>query len=442
MPRRKVSLPVARPTGRQRVIELLKDLLILVLTCSALFLAGQTPLFTQLRGWVAPPTRTAEPVARQPKEAAEPYGIAVRNSMGLYGAVYDRGQVDRAFDQLSPLLGEAFATAGTPEDLGRRRWETLLESPGVYCVFQGTPSMPILSAWLGQGEGTLTGSAQALLLAWDGEETWLCWREGSSYRRAATQVAYEGRMDLLLESFSPNGAAYAHALAQTDPAYDSIDPDVLVPMTAPQLKGYTVAVPDFVGDGEAMEQLLAALGFQSGVGSAYEAGGGLALNENGDRLRVSSDGSVVFHAGEEPRYPVAALNGHSTAEEAATAAWDLLNRAAAPWKGGELAFVLTGAEETGGSWTVTFHSRLDGVPLQTGTEGWSAQFTVANGQVTDFTLLLRSYTATGETLLFPGQRLAAAAMGAETYRQSGRRLTLCYHDRGSGDLTAGWVAEE
>lgn len=442
MPRRKAPPPVARPTGRQRFIELCKDVLILALTCSALFLAGQTPLFTQLRGWVSPPAKTAEPVTRQLKEAVEPYGVAARNSMGLYGAVYDATQVDRAFGELSPLLGEALSAAGAPETITRRQWERLLEAPGVYCVFQGAPPLQNLSAWLGQGGGTLTGGAQALLLAWDGSQVWLCWREGSSYRRASTQVAYEGHMDLLLESFSPNGVAYAHALAQTDPAYASIDPDVLVPMTAPQLKGYTVSTPDFAGAEEDLEKLLAALGFQSGVSSAYEAGGGLALNENGDRLRVGSDGSVIFHAGEELRYPVAAQNGRSTAEEAVTAAWDLLNRAAAPWKGEELAFVLTGAEETGESWTVTFHSRLNGVPLQTGAESWSAQFTVSNGQVTDFTLLLRSYTATGENLLFPGQRLAAAAMGAETYRQSGRRLTLCYHDRGGGVLTAGWVAEE
>lgn len=442
MPRRKTPPPVARPTGRQRFIELCKDVLILALTCSALFLAGQTPLFTQLRGWVSPPAKTAEPVTRQLKEAVEPYGVAVRNSIGLYGAVYDATQVGRTFGEFSPLLGEALSAAGAPETITRRQWERLLEAPGIYCDFQGAPPLQILSAWLGQGEGTLTGGAQALLLAWDGSQVWLCWRDGSSYRRASTQVVYEGHMDVLLESFSPNGAAFSYTLAQTDPAYEFIDPDVLVPMTAPRPKGYAVASPDLAGEGEALEQLLAALGFQSGVSSAYEAGGGLALNESGDRLRVSSDGSVVFHAGEEPRYPVAAQSGHITAEEAVTAAWELLNRAAAPWKGENMAFVLAGAEETGESWTVTFHSRLDGIPLQTGQEGWSARFTVAAGQVTDFTLLLRGYTATGETLLLPGQRLAAAALGADIYRQSGRRLTLCYHDRGSGVLTADWVAEE
>lgn len=443
MPRRKQTPPVAKPTGRRRFIEIGKDLLIAALTCSALFLAWQTPLATQLRGWVSPAAPAEEPVARQPKEAVEPYGITARNSMGLYGAIYDSDQVDRAFGELSPLLGEAFATAGTPERTTRRQWQALLEAPGVYCAFQGAPSLQVMSAWLGQEVGSLTGNAQALLLGWDGAQVWLCWREGDSYYRAPTRVLYQGRMDAILEGFSPNGAAFAYTLAQTDPAYEPIDPDVLVPMTVSQPRAYTASAPDLAGDQEALEQLLSALGFQSGVGSAYEAVGGLAINEGGDRLRVSSDGTVIFHAGDEPRYPVPTQLDRPTAEEAATAAWTLLGRAAAPWKGDTTVFVLTGAEETGSGWTVTFHSRLEGVPLRTGTEGWTARFTVAGDRVTDFTLTLRSYAPAGEeTTLLPSQRLAAAAMGSESHRQSGRRLTLCYSDTGGGSLTAGWIAEE
>ena len=442
MPRRKEAPPVAKPTGRRRLIEIGKDILIAALTCSAVFLAWQTPLVTQLRGWVAAAPPAVEPVARQPKEAVEPYGIAARNTRGLYGAVYDALQVDRAFGELSPLLGEGFAAAGTPERTTRRQWQAYLEAPGIYCTFQGAPSLSVMSAWLGQGTGSLEGKACALLLAWDGTQVWLSWRDGNDYYRTSTQVHYEGHMDAVLEKFDPNGAAFAYVLAQTDRAYETIDPDVLVPMTAPQPQRYAVSAPDFVGDGEALEQLLTALGFQSGVGSAYEAAGGLAINESGDRLRVSADGGVIFHAGEEARYPVSTQTGRVTAEEAATAAWTLLNRAATPWKGEALDFVLTGTEEGEEGWTVTFHSRLEGIPLQTGTEGWSASFTIADGRVTDFALTLRSYLPTGETALLPGQRLAAAALGAETYQDSGKRLILSYHDTGSSSLAAGWMAEE
>lgn len=440
MGRRKASPPVAKPTGARRLIELGKDLLIVALTCLAVFLTWQTPLTTQLRDLVGQPDQVAQPVSQQPGGAVTPYVLTARNSLGLYGAAYDKELVARAFEQLSPLLGEGLATAGTGERITRRQWQKLLEEPGIYCAFQGTPPLAVLSAWLG-GEGSLEGQAQALLLAWDGSQVWLCWREDARYFRAGTQVAYEGHMDSALESFSPNGAAFASAMAQSDRAYISVDPDVLVSMTAPQPQEYAAAAPDLVRDPEALEQLLGALGFQSGVGSAYEAAGGLAINESGDRLRVSGAGTVLFHAGEEPRYRVAAAADRPTAEEAATAAWELLNRAAAPWKG-ETDFVLTGAEETAEGWIVTFHGRLRGIPLSVGTEGWYASFTVTDQMISDFTVQLRSYTARGWATLLTQERLAAGAMNSPSMQGKGRRLTLCYSDAGSAVLVAGWVAEE
>ena len=441
MMKNKRSPLVARPTKRRRLIELGKDALIEALTCSALFLAWRTPLVTQLRGWVEQPVRAVTATERQPREAVTPYGVAARNSLGLYGAIYDEEQVRRAFEQLSPLLGEGFATAGGPERIVRRQWQELLERPGIYCAFQGAPALSALSAWIG-AEGTPPeGQAQSLLLAWDGSQVKLCWRDEDGYYLCSTGIAYEGHMDSVLEEFNPNGAAFAYTLAQTDEAYASVDPDVLVPMTVLQPKSYGAFSPDLVGSQESLEQLLTALGFQSGVGSAYEVGGGLAINESGDRLRIGGDGTVTFHAGEEIRYPVAHRGEQPTGEEAAMAAWTLLEKAAAPWKG-ETVFVLTGVEETAAGWSVTFYSRLNGIPLRTGAEGRCAAFTVKDGAISDFTLSLRSYESTGETLLIPGQRLAAAAMNASLYQNSGRRLTLSYIDGGGAFLTAGWTAEE
>ena len=429
---------VAKATGKRRVLEIGKDLLIAALTCSAVFLALQTPMASQVRGWVTPPAPTSQPVAQQRSEALMPYGIAARNSLGLYGASYDQALVGQVFEQLSPYLGEALATAGAPEKMTRRQWQALLDAPGFYCVFQGTPPLAAFSTWLGDGEA-LTGKAQSLLLAWDGSGVWLAWRDGSDFYRAQTQVDYEGHLAAALEGFSPNGAAFAYALARTDETYGTLDPDVLVLITAPQPQVYTAASPDFVGDGEALEQLLKALGFQSGVGSAYEAGGDLAINESGDRLRVSSGGTVTFRAGEDARYPVASAGSRPRMEEAALQSWDLLNQAAAPWKG-ETVFVLTGAEETAGGWIITFHGRLNGVPLLTGREGWCASFTVTGQAITDFTLTLRTYTSSGVTSLVPGERLAAAARRARP--GNGRRLTLCYSDSGGPTLIAGWVSED
>lgn len=434
---RKKGPQVAARTPRRKLIELGKDILIVALTCSAVYLAGLTPMMTQLRSWMAPPAPTAQAQPRQARDSVLPYSVAVRNSLGLYGASYDQATVERVFSQLSPLIGEALTTASAPESITPVQWRQLLDCEGVYCRFQGQVPLEALAAWLGEGSA-LTGGAETVALGWDGEGVWLGWQEGDAYYRTRTQMSYSGHMSGALEEFSPNGAAFAYTIRETDRTYDTLDPYVLVTATTQRPMTYTASSPDLIGDADALDALLEALGFRSGAGSAYEAAGERAINENGDRLRINAAGRVVFHAGEEERYPVPGLGEAAAAQEAALAAWELLNRAVEPWKG-ESAYVLTGAEETEKGWKVTFQPRLGGIPVHAGESGWCAQFTVEGRRITDFTIDLRSYTSTGTTSLVTSERLAAAALKSQ---ESSGQLRLRYTDNGVSPLSAGWVAEE
>lgn len=434
---RKKGPQVAARTLRQKLIELCKDVLILALTCSAIYLAGMTPMMTQLRSWMTPPAPTAQSQPRQARDSVIPYSVAVRNSLGLYGVSYDKTMVERAFSQLSPLIGEALSTASAPESITSAQWRQLLDCEGVYCQFQGKMPLEALAAWLGDGSD-LTGGAETVALGWDGERVWLGWQEGDAYYRAPTQMSYPGHMSGALEEFSPNGAAFAYTIRETDRTYDTLDPYVLVTATIQRPMTYAVSSPDLIGDADALSTLLEALGFRSGAGSAYEAAGERAINENGDRLRINAAGRVVFHAGEEERYPVSTVGETTAAQEAALAAWELLNQAVEPWKG-ECTYVLTGVEETEKGWKVTFQPRLEGIPVHAGESGWCAQFTVEGRRITDFIIDLRSYTSTGTTSLVTSERLAAAALKGQ---KSSGQLKLRYTDNGSATVTAGWVAED
>ena len=435
---RKEGPRVAARTKRQRLVELGKDILILALVCSAVYLAGMTPMMNQLRSWMAPPVPTAQAQPRQARDSVVPCGVAIRNGLGLYGISYDETLVERAFAQVSPLLGRALTTAAETESITSSQWQQLLDGEGVYCQFQGDPPLEALSAWLGEG-GALTGSVQAMVLGWDGSTAWLAWQSGGARYRARTQVSYSEHMSTVLNEFSPNGAAFVYTLRENDETYSVLDPYVLVAMASQRPMTYTALSPDFIGDGGAVETLLGAIGFRSGAGSAYEAAGERAINENGDRLRVNAAGRVVFHAGEESRYPVSASGESATTAEAALAAWEVLNRAAAPWKGEEV-FILTGVERTEGGWRVNFQSRLHGIPVHAGAEGWCAQFTVEGRRITDFTIDLRAYASTGGTGLVTSERLAAAALQSQTAR--GQKLKLCYTDNGASTVTAIWMAED
>lgn len=434
MNRRNVP-PVARPTGPRLLVELGKDLLIVLLTCSALFLAAQTPMANHLRGWVAPPEPTEAAPVRS-GQLISPYAMSVRNDMGLYGVSYDELSVDRTFERFSSLLGEAISAADAPEAISSARWRALLDSPGVCWIFQGCPPLAALSDRLNIAD-ELPGFARSLLLAWDGQQMWLAWQEESAFYRASTAVSYEGHLASALDDFSPNGAAFAYTLSE-DEAYDALDPYVLVTMTAPQPKVYTALSPDLTVEGEDLNRLLTSLGFLSSPEASYETALGLAVTESGDRLLLTSAGEVTFRAGEETRYPVRE-RGTLTPLEAARTAGELLSQATSPWSG-DRSYVLTGVKATDAGWEVTFHTQLNGVPVLTAGDGWSARFLLENGRISEFHFTLRTYTPTEETTVLPHQRLAAAAMRSLP-RGSGR-LMLCYSDNRSQTLTAGWVTVE
>jgi len=427
---------VARPTGARRLIELGKDILIAALTVSTVFLALQTPMADQLRGWVAPPAPVSGTTGQQSGRVVTPYALAVRSDGELYGVSYDDAAVARVFDQLSPYLGEALTAATAAEAATSRQFQRLLESPGFTCVFQGRPTLEALASSLNCGTA-LTGEAQALTLALDGGTVWLGWRSGDRLYRAAT--ALDGDADLFdaLDGYSPNGAAFAYTLSGSDAAYAALSPWELVTMTTPQPQVYTAATPDFSGDAAALGDLLSALGFLSGADAAYETAGGLAVSENGDRLQISRSGEIAFRAGEEARFPVS--GGDTGQGGAVQCAWEVLRRAAGTWEG-EAAFVLSAVTPTGRGWELLFQSALDGIPVLTGENGWCARFAVADGRVTDFTLIPRSYTAAGETSLVTSPRLAAAAL--RSLEGSTGQLILCYTDNRSATVTAGWLSQE
>lgn len=439
MARRRDTPPVARPAGKRFFIELGKDILIVALSCSAILLAWQTPMISHLRGWVTPATQTAGPTVVQSGQAVTPYAVAVRNHLGLYGVSYDEGTVGRVFDSFSPHLRQALASAGDVVSMSPEQWRSMLEAPGVCCLFQGSPSLTALAASLG-GESAPEGAGRMVVLCRLMGRMWLGWQEGKDLYRAPVALGDEEGWQGALDDYGPNGAAYAYDLAAQDDAYDALDPWVLISLAPSQPTVYAASTPDFISDATALGDLLASLGFLSGADAAYETAGGLAISENGDRLQVSRAGEILFRAGEETRYPAGGrARGVPGEREAVLSAWEVLTRCAESWKeAGE--FVLTATAAVDNGWEITFQTRLAGVPVLMGEKGWCARFLVAEGKVTEFTVYPRTYVETEEVSLIATPRLAAAALRSLPGNRG--KLLLCYTDNRSAALTAGWLCEE
>ena len=166
-------------------VELLKDVLISLLTISALWLAAQTPLVPPLRGLLREEGRQTAPgqvqgdsrssgalpmamVANIPVGAGLPDSFSVpEGTEGIRcGLQYDQAACQELFQQVAGSLVEALSSAGEPERIGRQQWESALTSSlGVYMDFQGQIPMPVLAGWLSGGDTPLTATVRRMVLA-------------------------------------------------------------------------------------------------------------------------------------------------------------------------------------------------------------------------------------------------------------------------------------
>ena len=97
---------------KHRLIEWGKNLVILCLTVSALWLITESPFYVgsplekRVNEFLASDTENLSETTLL-SAAAQPLYVAVVSAEGRYGAKYDANTVRSVFDGLAPLLGEA-----------------------------------------------------------------------------------------------------------------------------------------------------------------------------------------------------------------------------------------------------------------------------------------------------------------------------------------------
>lgn len=423
----------------RRLWEAGKSLLILLLSLSALFLAGQVflnsgtapvGLLSSAPGASSAPT--PDPLGSV--GVARPVRMAVNNANGRYGVQYDDAAVDELFDSLGGLLGEALGSAQEPVRTNRRAWEAALQRRGVYYEFPSAVPLSLAAAWLSDGGNAslLTAEASRLLLveSESGDAVHLYYVDASdgSYYTCETVVLF---LDLP-DNYIPNGATFAFLQPER---YSGLDPDTLILSDPPSPPIYQAADSLDLGDTASRNALLRSLNFFPQSNAIYPAADGWSVRDGGDTLRLTSSGTVVYHAGDgEPRYPVP--QGASRAELVELTG-ELVWNAMAPYCGAARIY-LSGITQSRDAYTLTYSYTLSGAEVQLGREGWCAQFTVYNGQITDYTLRLRRYSATAETATLLPEYQAMAAMDA--MGAAGRKLLLRYYDGGTGSTAPSWIA--
>lgn len=442
-------MDMRKPRARRRqALEWVKNLLIVLLVLSALYLAGRSGVTSELSGDASPGWLSAlvaffqddpNPVqtsgVNRPSMAAQAVRMAVCNGTERFAVQYDTTQVDRLFDDMSGLLGEGLATAQPPAPITEAAWRDALHAPGIYFDFLGSIPLDALYAWLGEGayNANLTGSARRVLLALDGTGTVCLYYsngDASLYYACETSVVYPGHLEKALEGYGGNGGLFAFEYG-TEHTYARLDPYVLILPTVPSPPVYQVSIPQFSMGSTQLEQLQSALDFRpQSSGAAYTVqGGGLTIRDGHETLTILEDGTVTYHVPTQDasRYPVG-----GTAQDAAdTQIIEAVRRLAAEacsQTSGPRLYLKKLVHDADGVVTLTFGYSLNGAEVRLPGDQPAAEFTVRQGQITDYTIRLRSYEATQTHTLLLGELQAAAAMSA--LGQTGQELILRYEDNG------------
>lgn len=422
-------------SDKRRLIEWGKDALIALLTLSAVWLLSMTPLIQDsgVMELFAPKENlgTGLPVEGRGR-MVRPVRLAVTGEGGRYGVQYDEERLEELFFPLGALLGDALSSAGEPVPMAEKEWrEYLGDRKNIYFDFLGQVPLSALGRWFQnqETEGTeLAGCARRVLLcAGLEDQVLLCWQETDSGRffRCSTALTQALHLEPAVERVTPNGAHFAFESRELSRL---LDPYTLITEGEQSGEEYTVSIPL---EGEAgTGKILETLSF-SGQNHAAVSGGEVYL-DGGDRLVINGGGTVSYRAAQPEKYPVGP----------ALADWvDGARALAEQTLGalcGEARLYLISAQEEGGALRVSFGYLLDGCAVRLNGGGWAAEFWIYEGYITQFTLRLRSYTASGNrALLLPIDKAAAMLPDLTDGR---RELVLQYWDGGGESLSPAWVA--
>ena len=383
----------------KRFKEPLKTLLILLLICSAVFMAWKGELFTAFFPEREPPASPAPEAPEQSYTAAAlPLAAAVTGPGGLScGVKYDAEAMAELFEGFSAVLSEALGSAEAPEAIGRFTWQDRLQEESLFLDYGFPLPISALAAWVGV-EAPWAGSERfsAFLLDNNGEgAVRLSYHAGDGRYFQCDTAASWATLRTQLEGYRPNGASFAFLL----PALHDCDSFLLVLEQLPAVYGAHISSAGSEAAGACGELFGVNLGGQSRY---TEADGTLVYPGEDGVLRLYPDGSIGYTSAGDSR------RAASPAEQIEVTR-KLLETIHAAFAGEER-LALRGAEfDEAGDLSLSFCYMLGGLRLDMAA-GSAASAVWKGGALSELTIRPRSCRrAEAAGVLLPEMQAAAAA---------------------------------
>lgn len=407
----------------RRRLDRLQNLLILLLSCSALVLIFHSGMLQSAAGWDRDRTGSGAQGGAESTSFSRnvPVTLALQTPEGRWGFQCQQRSVTALYDGgLRDLLSQAISTMTGVRTASQEEWQEAV-GQGESWVFYDFLYNTSFSA---QTEGA--GRFFFLTLRGGQAETLYYYNQASrSYYAAQVQASAE--LDTLLAGYPADGSEFAFQREELDlPAYQ------LVSRAAPNCLVYTAVNPLAVMDDSAREALLERLSFNTRAASPYQTADGTVIREGADTLRLQKNGKLIFQGSEsgEARYEAASPRDRDLQRKAE----DILDQVA----GGQGQFYCQGITSLGdGAAEVTFYYLLGGARVNLWEKDYSAKFYFQGSTLRSYEICLRDYQATEERCAIPPLRQAAAAAAAAG--QAGKELQLCYRDDGGDQVRASWA---
>ena len=414
---------------KRTITELCKNIIIVLLICTMVLLLvaslpaaqiRQTPWLSKLLQPLAPVlglpeaelayVETALPVT----DAAMPVAVSVNNAAGRHTAMWDRGTLDTAFENLGGFLGQALDTARHADAAELHQVTRALSDVSVLFSYDGSLPAGLLAAWLDANlEEAAETEVSALILAVEDEAAAL-YLVGERILRAETEVSAVS-LENALSEYMPDHSMLAFEVN------DHLAPLSVLPGQDQTVAAVTRANPV---NKRLLESLASALGFNPyGDASYTDAAGDTWFTETGSSLQVTAGGRLILTTAAD-RFTAADTQIESLAEEARR-----LVELAAGESLGDARMYMTSIQQQENETLVNFSCIVNGIPV----DGAGAVVTFAGSSVTRLELRLVTYTVRSGTLQLLPPVQAAALLPA------GAQLRLAYSDSGERQLTAGWI---
>lgn len=419
---------------RKKRIGILQNLLITLLTISAVLLFAQTQWYNlDLAGSylnTLSSTGTSDP-AQESASLSAPVRVAVTGAYGRYGSI-TLTTADEGFEPLGSLLKDALSAVSTFSSSNLESFIRALDHTSVYYDFLSPIPLSVVSHLCGVESQSDTSVRYLLISCRDDQQVSLyLWDGGQHYLQAGLSISAQ-ELSAIVNNYDLGTAFFAFDSVDVEALYAQIDPLSLFPYELPELPVLTAAniQPD-------SDTLLTTLDFNPHTNNRYPSSDGSeVINEGSRSLRIHSNGTVVYRSGGS-----AALTLDADAEtlpvyEAAIRTGTLLSELTSGLTG-DVSLYLQQAIVNGTSTTLRFGYQSSGIPIYFSDGSSAAEVTLSGTTISSLTLRLRSYTASEEaSILLPMEQALAVAA-----QQDGGELSIGYADGGSGSVRASWMLD-